>query len=154
RCFLLGLVPGNVHLARNRHLERIEAAAARLDLGAELRDACANRLDRRELVEDEIAAALGREVYRGCAAGCHPERWMGFLAGRRLDDDVLVSPEAAVMGEAPVRRPRRPDDLERLGEPRVGFLDRNAEAGEFVVAITLADAEIEPAVRQQIERRG
>src|SRR5215472_18070851 len=30
----------------------------------------------------------------------------------------------------------------------------DAEAGEFVVAVAFADAEIEPSARQQIERRG
>ncbi len=43
------------------------------------------------------------------------------------------------------------DDVERFLEARVGLLQGYAEPGEFVVTITLADAEIEPAARQQVE---
>ncbi len=42
------------------------------------------------------------------------------------------------------------DSLKR----RIGFLDRQTEAGELVVAVALADAEIEPAAGQQVDGRG
>ena len=55
---------------------------------------------------------------------------------------------------------KRSRDDERLGhhldrflEARLGLLRRDAEAGELVVPIALADAEIEPAAGNQIERR-
>ena len=44
--------------------------------------------------------------------------------------------------------------LEAFVEPRVGLLHRHAEPGELVVAVALADAEIEPAAGQEIEGRG
>src|SRR5262249_53536510 len=45
------------------------------------------------------------------------------------------------------------DDRERLLEARVGLRERDRETPELVVAITLADPEIEPAIRQQVESR-
>jgi hypothetical protein len=68
-----------------------------------------------------------------------------FLAGRRLDQDVVEPPEAAVVREALLRSPCFGDDRKRLFEARIGLLERDRETPELVVAITLADAEIEPA---------
>ena len=45
------------------------------------------------------------------------------------------------------------DHADRFLEPRVGFFHRHGEAGEFVVAVAFADAEIQPSARQQIQRR-
>ena len=76
------------------------------------------------------------------------------MCGRRLDDDIVELPILPAMGERLVGGPRLEDHLERLVEPRVGFLHRHAEAGKLVVAIALADTEIEPPAGQQIEGRG
>src|SRR5205823_246087 len=43
--------------------------------------------------------------------------------------------------------------LERFLEARISLLQGYAEPGEFVVAVALADAEIEPAAGQQVECR-
>jgi len=67
------------------------------------------------------------------------------LRRRRLDHDVVELPVFSAVGERLVSGPRLKDHSERLVEPRVGFLHRHAKAGELVVAIALADAEIEAA---------
>jgi hypothetical protein len=46
------------------------------------------------------------------------------------------------------------DHRERFVETRIGLCHIDAEASEFVVAIALADAEIEPAAGQQVQGRG
>jgi len=46
------------------------------------------------------------------------------------------------------------DHVDRLVEPRGRLVLRDAEAGKLVRAVALADAEIEAAVRQQVEGRG
>src|SRR6185437_16584753 len=86
-------------------------------------------------------------------AGALPERRMRALHARRLDDDVLELPEPAAMAERRLRGPGAGDDVDRFLEPRLGFLHGDAEADELVVAIALADAEIEPAAGQQVEGR-
>jgi len=77
-----------------------------------------------------------------------------FLAGRRLDQDVVERPEATVVREALLRSPCFGDDRKRLFEARIGLLERDRETPELVLAITLADAEIEPALRQEVQGRG
>ena len=76
------------------------------------------------------------------------------LRRRRLDDDVLEPPVAALMGEARARGPGPQDHLERLLEARLGLLRRNAETLELAVAVALADAEVEPAAGDEVEGRG
>ena len=110
--------------------------------------------DRRELVEQEIVAVGGDLLDRGRAAGAHPQRRMRLLRGGRLDDDVVELPVLAVMGPRRIRGPRLEHDLQRFLESRLGLLHGNAEAGELVVPVALADAEVEPAVGQQVERGG
>ena len=85
--------------------------------------------------------------------GALPERRMRLLDGRRLDDDVVELPVLALRGEPLVRRPRLGDDVDRFLEPRFGLLHRDAEADELVVAVALADAEIQPSAGQQVHRR-
>src|SRR5205814_8073064 len=46
------------------------------------------------------------------------------------------------------------EDRERLVEARIGLFHIDAEASEFIVAIALADPEIEPSTRQQVQGRG
>src|SRR6516225_5604270 len=81
------------------------------------------------------------------AAGPHPDRRVRSLRCRRLDHDVVELPVSSAVGERLVRGPRLEDHGKRLVEPRVGFLHRHAKTGELVVAIALADAEIEAATR-------
>ena len=86
-------------------------------------------------------------------AGGDPERRMRLLRRRRLDHDVLEMPEAAFVREALARRPGARHDLERFLEARFGLFRRDLEALELAVPVALADAEIEPAVGDEIERR-
>ena len=90
---------------------------------------------------------------RGLAARRDPERRMRLLRRRRLDHDVVELPELSAMREALARDERPGHHLDRFLEARLGLLRRDAEAGEFVVPVALADAEIEPAAGNQIERR-
>src|SRR5712691_3941540 len=78
---------------------------------------------------------------------------MGLLDRRRLDDDVVVMPPFAVIGKPALAGPRLADHRDRLVEARGRLLLRDAEAGELIGAIALADAEIEPSVRQEVEGR-
>jgi len=67
------------------------------------------------------------------------------LCGRRLDNDIIELPVSPEVGERLVGGPRLEDHGERLVEARVSLLHRHTEAGKLVVAIALADAEIEAA---------
>ena len=58
------------------------------------------------------------------------------------------------MREALLGHPRFEDHIKRFIESGIGLLHRNAEAGEFVVPIAFADAEIEPAAGEKIDGRG
>ena len=75
------------------------------------------------------------------------------MRGRRLDDDVVETPILSGMRKALLRRPGFQNDVERFVEPRVSFFHRNAETREFAVAITFADAEIEPPAGEKIDGR-
>jgi hypothetical protein len=79
---------------------------------------------------------------------------MRALRGRRLDDDVVVLPVMPAVTERGVIDEGLGNDRQRLVETRVGFFHIDAETGEFVVAVPLADAEIEPAAGQQVQGRG
>ena len=87
-------------------------------------------------------------------AGGDPERRMRALRRRRLDHDVLEMKKAAVVREALARREGARHHLERLLEARFRLIRRDLEALELAVPVALADAEIEAAVGQQIERGG
>jgi hypothetical protein len=106
-----------------------------------------------KLVEQEVEAARRDLADRWLTARTHPDRWPRPLHGGRLNDDVLEIPEFAVMGEAPFGSPRLEDNLQAFLEPLVGLLARDAE-GEFAVAISLANSEIEPTAREHVEGRG
>src|SRR6516162_4444348 len=77
---------------------------------------------------------------------------MRLLRGRRLDYNIVEPPVLALMRERLVGCPCLEDDIEAFVEPRVGLLHRQGKAGELVVAVTLADTEIEPATGEEIER--
>ena len=96
------------------------------------------------LAARRIEASLPAATQNG---GC------GCCARRRLDHDVVELPEFSAVREALARHERLGHHLDRFLEPRLGLLRRNAEAGELVVPVALADAEIEPAAGNQIERR-
>src|SRR5208282_3716885 len=121
--------------------------------GLEGGDPVDRQIDRADLVEQQIVALARRPRDRFGAAGAHPERRMGFLDRRRLDHDVLEMPALAVMREAPGRAPRLADDLDRLVEALGRLVLWDAEALELGRPVTLADAEIDPAVGEQVERR-
>ena len=147
-CVRLGLVVGDMKLARDRDLHRVERQAVPPPLGAEQRDALAELLGRGILIEDQVEAALGGAADRGVAGGRDPERRMRLLRRRRLDHDVVELPEPAAMREALARDERLGHHLDRFLEARLGLLDRDAEARELVVPVALADAEIEAGRRR------
>ena len=76
----------------------------------------------------------------------------GRLSRGRLDHYILEMPEAALVRETLPRRPGSPHDFERFLETRFGFFGRDLKSFELAVAISFADAEIEPALREKIER--
>ena len=78
---------------------------------------------------------------------------MRLLRRRRLDDDVLEMPEAAAVRKALALGEGARHHLDRLLEARLGLLRRDLKALEFAVPVALADAEIEAAAGNQIERR-
>ncbi len=127
--------------------------ALRLDLGFIKGDIGGDIGGRGVLPEQQVVALGSDPADRALAAGAHPDRRVRLLRGRRLDDDVVEPPIFAAMRERLVGGPGLEDDFEALVIPRIGLLHRHAEAGEFVVAIAFADAEIEPAARQQVEGR-
>ena len=96
----VGPVVGDIGLAGDRDLHRVDRRPLRLPLGAVKRDALANHLGRRILVEDQVEAALRGAADRGLAAGRDPERRMRLLRRRRLDHDVVELPEFAAVREA------------------------------------------------------
>jgi hypothetical protein len=89
-------------------------------------------------------------IFFALAGGTHPDRRVGLLCGRRLDNDIVELLIFSAMRERLVGSPRLENNAERLVEPRVGFLHRHAEAGKLAVAIALADPKIEPSAGQQI----
>src|SRR5437763_1278446 len=154
RDLLLGVIVTDKKRAGDADLHRVKPPSLRLDSGFVGGDRAADIGRRGVLPEQEIVAALGDLADRAFAAGAHPDRRMRPLRGRRLDDDVVEPPVMAAMRERLVRGPRLDDDVEAFVEPRVGLVHIDAEAGEFIVAVALADAEIEPAAGQEIEGRG
>jgi hypothetical protein len=66
--------------------------------------------------------------------------------------EVVDVVEAAVIAEA-LLRPRQPDDVERLVEARAVVGQRHAEPVELGGNRAAADAELQPAARQQVRRR-
>src|SRR6516164_5461376 len=150
---LVRVILGNVDGAGDPDLHRIKGAPERLDLAAELSHLLEGFLGERVLSQQHVIAAAHDLVHRARAARPHPEWRMRFLRGRRLDDDVVELTIFAAVGKWRVGGKGLGDDLERLLKPRVGLLQGYAEPGEFIVAVALADPEIEPAAGQEIEGR-
>src|SRR5271170_5383640 len=143
-----------MHGASDADLHRVETAPAGFDLVPELGDLLENLLGERMLSQQHVIAALGDLAHRVRASGAHPERRMRLLRGRGLDDDVVEPPIFAAMRERRLAYKGLGDHIEHFLEALVGLLHRYTKAGELVPAIALADAEIEPSARQQIESRG
>ena len=136
----------------DRH--RVPDPAGPLAFLAEGGDAVDDQAGRGDLIEQQVVAIARGAADRLRAAGAEPERRMRLLDRARLDDDIVVAPALALIGEPAGRGPRLADYFHRLVEALGRLLGRDAEAGKFVRAITFADAEIEPPVRQEIEGRG
>src|SRR5215203_5778591 len=60
---------------------------------------------RRILPEQQVVAALGDPAHRALAAGAHPDRRVRALRRRRLDDDLVELPPAALVRKRLVRCP-------------------------------------------------
>src|SRR5215467_2407789 len=123
------------------------------ELGLVSGDALDGKIDGRDLVEQEIEPALGSAPDRFETARAHPQRGMGPLRGARLDDDVVEMPALAVVREALARGPSLAQERHGLLEALGCLLDRNAKASELRLPVAFADAEVEPAIRQEIECR-
>src|SRR5262249_59394721 len=92
-----GLVVSDIHVARKRNTHWIVSAPARRALGLEQGNALANYIERCELVEEQIVAALGHAANGRVAPGAHPE-WRGgvlFCLGR--GSSVVQPPTATAM---------------------------------------------------------
>ena len=144
---------GEMHRAGDTDLHRVIPAAASRDIAFELRDVADDVLHQIVLAEQQIVAALGDLAHRALRPGAHPERRVRPRRRRRLDDDVVELPELALVAELLVAGESLGDDRHRLVEAFVGLLHRHRKPGELVVAIALADAEIEPPAGQQVESR-
>src|SRR6185312_4906173 len=105
RGLCVGAVLGDIQVARDGDPVGIEMPAAPDGFRLEQRDALADEIDIGELVEDEIAAALGDAADRRGAAGRHPDRRMRLLLRWRLDHDIVELPIAAAMRESLCRGP-------------------------------------------------
>src|SRR5258708_12773775 len=79
-----GLVVGDIHVARKGNVHRIEGAPTRCAFGLEQGNALADHVERCELVEEQIVAALGHAANGRGAAGSHPERRGRVFAGGRV----------------------------------------------------------------------
>ena len=106
-----------------------------------------------QLVEQQVVALARGAADAVGAAGGEPQRRVRALQRLGLDHDVVVVPALAAMAEAALGGPRLADDLHRLVEALGRLVDRDAEAVELGLAIALADAEIDAAAGQQVERR-
>ena len=150
---LLGGVLGDEDIAGDGDAHRLEHVPGRLELTPVERDAFRDLPRGRKLVEQEIEAAPRAGRDRAVAAGRQPQRRVRPLVGRRLDHHLVEAEEAAAVRERIVRGERAHQHVEHFLEARLGFGGRHGEARELVVAVALADAEIEPAAREQIQGR-
>src|SRR5690242_11970741 len=77
---------------------------------------------------------------------------MWLLRRRRLDHDIFETPEPAAMREPAALGKGADHHLERLVKSCLGLLRRDLKSLELAMAIAFADAEIEAATGNQIER--
>src|SRR6185295_6955620 len=148
RGFFVGRILCHVKLSRHRHLHRIEPKSVCFALGLVDRDAFAERGGRSVLVEDKVEPARRGSFDRMRIAGSDPKRRMRGLRRRRFDDDILEMPKAALVRKTLSRGPGSPHEFERFLETRFGFFGGDLKPFELAVAISFADAEIEPALRK------
>src|SRR6185312_7603235 len=139
--------------ARDANLQRIERPAHAGAFIAEGGDTGDRQVDWAELIEQKIVAFARGAADRLLAAGTEPERRMGTLLGRRLDQDIVEMPALAVMRKTSDVAPRLANHSHRLVEVPAGIGGVDTEPREFRLAIAPADTEIEPSAGQQIERR-
>ena len=74
------------------------------------------------------------------------------MSRRRLDHNILEMPKATLVREALARGPGPRHHLKGFLETRFGLFGRDLKSLELAVAVAFADAEIEPALRKEIER--
>ena len=100
-----------------------------------------------------MCAGARRGTDRLRAAYREPDRRMRFLYARGFDHDVVELPSRAIVAPAFCLLPCFQDKTESFFKDFVRFRHVDRETGEFIVAIRLADTEIEPAVRNKVEGR-
>src|SRR5262249_12271090 len=71
----------------------------------------------------------------------------------RFDDDVRKLPTAALEGKATVGGPGRAQEIQGLIEACRRLFNSDAKTVEFGGPVAFADAEIQPAIAEKIERR-
>src|SRR5689334_23594986 len=140
------LIVHDLQAARDADHHRVVGAADPLAFLAEDAHPIDDYVDGRDLVEQEVVALAGGALDRLLAAGAEPEGRVRLLDRGGFDDDVVVAAPAALVREAALAGPGPANDVDRLVETRGRLLLRDAEAGELIGAITLADAKIEAAV--------
>ena len=96
---------------------------------------------------------VGGPPDRRLSGGGDPDRRVGRLHRWGLDDDVVEGPVPAVVREPLPGRPRSQEHLERLLEARIGLVLIDVEAAELRVPVALADAEVDAAARDHVQRR-
>src|SRR6516164_2949476 len=77
---------------------------------------------------------------------------MRLLGRWRLDHDIFEAPELAAMREPAALGPGADHQAERLVKTRIGLFGCDLKALEFAMAIAFANAKIEAAAGNQIER--
>src|SRR6516162_10640535 len=77
---------------------------------------------------------------------------MRLLRRRWLDHDIFETPEPAAMRKPGALGPAADHHVERFIKPCFGLFGRDLKTLEFAVAVAFADAEIEAAAGNQIER--
>src|SRR5262249_19750171 len=99
RLVLLCVVTGDIDVAGNGNAHRIEGVARCLELAPVERDALADLLRRRELVEQQVETSARADRDRLRTAGRQPQRRMRALVGRRLDNHRVETEKTALVGE-------------------------------------------------------
>ena len=149
----VGRIERDPAVARDRNPHRIIGVTGRLQFLPVEPDAFTDLLGRSELIQQQVVAATSAKRNRVCTRGREPDRRVWPLVRRRLDHDVVEPPEAAAMRKRLVGRKRAAEHCQNFLETRFGLFGSHCKACKLVVAIALADAEIEPSGREHVERR-